>query len=260
MRVQPERSAGDRPAVAVLSRSTGPRCGSCARRSTRSGSRRSPTGSWSSSTTRAGIRRSQSSSPRPLLTIRASHVVTLEENQGICGASNVGLESVRAPWLVLLDHDDFLEPQALAEVLDAAEREPLAEVIYSDRDAVDSRGVPTEVFAKPDWSPQRLAANMYVAHLTALATSAVRDVGWLPTASSTARRTTTWSCASPSGAVQSSTSPASSTTGGSYDLSTAKDASAKPYAAEAGRRAVVEHLDRTGLSGRSGTHPTRGPT
>ena len=40
--------------------------------------------------------------------------------------------------------------------------------------------------------------------------------------------------------------------------STVDDPEAKPYAWDAGRRAVQEHLDRTGISGRAELGPTRG--
>ena len=103
--------------------------------------------------------------------------VRLAENLGISGASNAGFAHVEAPLVALLDHDDFLEPEALAEVLRAASHSPEAEVIYTDRDAVDESNTPTEVFLKPDWSPERLRGNMYIAHLTSLSAEAIREVG-----------------------------------------------------------------------------------
>ncbi len=104
-------------------------------------------------------------------------LVVLAENQGISGASNAGLERVTAPLVALLDHDDLLEPTSLAEVAAASRQTPTAEVIYTDRDAVDENGITTETFRKPDWAPERLRGNMYIAHLTTFSTRAAREVG-----------------------------------------------------------------------------------
>lgn len=173
-------------------------------------------------------------------------VVRLASNEGISRASNAGLTEVRAPWVALLDHDDFLEPEALAEVLAAALQNPTAEVVYTDRDSVDAQGVPTETFRKPDWSPQRLRGNMYVAHLTALSTAAVRQVGGFRPAFDGAQDHDLVLRISERGR------PVVHIPRVLYHWrrtpqSTALDPSAKPYASEAGRAAVAEHHIRCGL-------------
>ena len=175
-------------------------------------------------------------------------LVELADNLGISGASNVGLERVRAPWVALLDHDDLLEPGALACVLAEADRHPDAEVIYSDRDAVDERGIPTEVFCKPDWSPVRLLGNMYLAHLTALSTDAVRDVGGFRPEYDGAQDHDLVLRVTERGA------PVVHIPKVLYhwrqtSASTALDPTAKPYATLSGERAVAARLERTGQQG-----------
>ena len=183
-------------------------------------------------------------------------LVELTENRGISGASNAGLERVRAPWVALLDHDDLLEPGALACVLEQAVRHPDAEIIYSDRDAVDERGIPTEVFRKPDWSPVRLMGNMYLAHLTVLSTDAVREVGGFRPEFDGAQDHDLAFRITERGA------PVVHIPKVLYHwrqtaASTALDPAAKPYATLAGERAVGAHLERTSRPGevRSTDHP-----
>lgn len=176
-------------------------------------------------------------------------LVELVENSGISEASNAGLEYVRAPWVALLDHDDTLEPGALACVLDHAERQPGAEILYSDRDAIDERGIPTEVFRKPDWSPVRLMGNMFVAHLTVMATEAVREVGGFRRDYDGAQDHDLVLRVAERGM------PVVHIPRVLYHWrqtarSTALDASAKPYATASGARAVSAHLERTGRGGR----------
>jgi GT2 family glycosyltransferase len=184
-------------------------------------------------------------------------IVTQPNNSGISRASNEGLARVRAPLLALLDHDDVLEPQALSQMVAAADRDPSAEMLYSDRDAVSSQGVPTEVFLKPDWSPERLRNNMYIAHLTVFRTNAVREIGGFDPAFD--------------GAQDHDLALRISERGkGAIHVaqvlyhwrqlpqSTAKDPSAKPYAAERGRAAVQAHLERTGYRGNVAHSPYAG--
>ena len=175
-------------------------------------------------------------------------LVTLPQNLGISGASNAGLALVDAPLLGLLDHDDMLEPDALAEVVSAAQRHPDAEIIYSDRDAVSAGGIPTETFLKPDWSPERLRANMYIAHLTVVGTNAAREVGGFDSRYDGAQDHDLVLRISERGR------PGVHIPRVLYHWrqlpnSTALDPAAKPYAADRGRAAVQAHLDRTGHAG-----------
>lgn len=174
-------------------------------------------------------------------------VLRLQENRGISGASNAGLEHVTAPLVALLDHDDFIEPEALEVVLAAAKDEPRAEVLYTDRDAVDERGIPTETFRKPDWSPQRLRGNMYIAHLTVLSAAAAREVGGFRSEFDGAQDHDIVLRITERGAPLVHI-PTVLYHWRQLPQSTALDPGAKPYAAERGLAAVREHHERLGLS------------
>lgn len=104
-------------------------------------------------------------------------VVERQTNGGICAASNDAVDAARGEFLALLDHDDLLTPDALAQMHAAIEREPEADYLYSDEDKVNEDGSFFSLFRKPPWSPERLRAQMYTCHFSVLRASLVREVG-----------------------------------------------------------------------------------
>lgn len=99
------------------------------------------------------------------------------ENGHIVAASNDALERASGEWIVLLDHDDLLVPDALAQVRDVIRANPGAGYVYSDEDKIDGSGFLSGRFLKPDWSPERLRHQMYLGHLSALRRDLVQRVG-----------------------------------------------------------------------------------
>jgi GT2 family glycosyltransferase len=100
-----------------------------------------------------------------------------QSNGGIVAASNVALTMARGEFVVLLDHDDELHPDALALIDDALTRSPEADYVYTDEDKIDAAGVHADPFLKPDWSPERMRTQMYTCHLSVLRRSLVEEVG-----------------------------------------------------------------------------------
>lgn len=98
-------------------------------------------------------------------------------NQGIAGASNDALHLADGEWVVLLDHDDVLRPDALAWVAAYIDRCPEYDVWYSDEDKLDLSGKQVMPFFKPDWSPDLLLGVNYVCHLLAARRTLVDEVG-----------------------------------------------------------------------------------
>lgn len=104
-------------------------------------------------------------------------VVERDTNGHIVAASNDGLTEATGEWIVLLDHDDLLVPNALEAIDHVVAEHPDAGYVYTDEDKVDDSGNFTGEFQKPDWSPERLRHQMYLGHLSALRHDLVRRVG-----------------------------------------------------------------------------------
>ena len=64
----------------------------------------------------------------------------LEKNLGIAGNTNEALALATGSYTALLDHDDFLSPNALFEFVKAINENLDADCIYSDEDKVDQEG------------------------------------------------------------------------------------------------------------------------
>jgi GT2 family glycosyltransferase len=100
-----------------------------------------------------------------------------DSNGGIVTASNDALAMAEGEFVVLLDHDDVLHPDALELVDEALRARPEADYAYTDEDKLDPAGHHTGPFFKPDWSPERMRTQMYTCHLSVLRRSLVEEVG-----------------------------------------------------------------------------------
>ncbi len=104
-------------------------------------------------------------------------VVTLERNANISAASNAALRVATGEFVALLDHDDELAPEALAEVVRYLKAHPEADVIYSDEDKLDESGARCDPYFKPDWSPEFFLSYMYTCHLMVVRRRAIDEAG-----------------------------------------------------------------------------------
>jgi GT2 family glycosyltransferase len=84
------------------------------------------------------------------------------------------LSTAAGEFIVLLDEGDRLHRHALSWVAAAVEG---ADLIYSDGDVVDSRGIHREPCFKPGWDPEMLAWPGYLDRLVAFRTERARSVG-----------------------------------------------------------------------------------
>jgi GT2 family glycosyltransferase len=104
-------------------------------------------------------------------------VVLREENGHISHATNSAFALATGEWIAMLDHDDLLRPNALAEVALEIARHPDAELIYSDEDKLDASGRRYDPYFKPDFSRELFRSQNYLNHLTVHRAENIRAVG-----------------------------------------------------------------------------------
>lgn len=176
------------------------------------------------------------------------HYLRLAKNAGISANTNAAAEEASGEYLCFADHDDLLSPNALYEVAKAAVKTG-ADLLYSDEALFEEKMEKPRVgHFKPDFSPDYLCSCNYICHFTVLRRALFLEVGGLRSEFDGAQdhdlllRVTEktqrvyhiqkvlyyWRVHS------------GSTSGGN---------AAKPYAEQAGIRAVEEHLSRRGLAG-----------
>ena len=170
-------------------------------------------------------------------------------NGGIVAASNDALAMATGELVGLLDHDDVLEPDAIQLVVDVFKNDIEVDYVYTDEDLLDENGKCYDPFRKPKWSPERFRNQMYVCHFSVIRRSLVNDVGGFRDGFDGSQ---------------------------DYDLilrvsekarkihhipiilyhwrvgneSVAANPFAKPYAYEAGQKAITDHLERVGIDGK----------
>lgn len=185
-------------------------------------------------------------------------VLSRERNGGIVAASNDAVDAASGEFLALLDHDDLLTKNALAEMVTVIRTHSEdIDYIYSDEDKMLPDGSLAHRFVKADWSPERFRHGMYVCHFSVLRTSLVRDVG---------RFRDGYDGSQDHDLVLRVTEKARRIHHVPRVLyhwrmipgSAAGDEDAKPYAVTAGIRAVQDQLDRLGIAGRVTRQPDIG--
>jgi GT2 family glycosyltransferase len=103
--------------------------------------------------------------------------VRLAANGGISRASNAALALATGEIIVLLDHDDALTPSALHHIVDAFVTHPDLGLLYSDEDKLEIDGSRTEPYFKPDWSPELFLSTMYACHVSAAHRTLIEAAG-----------------------------------------------------------------------------------
>jgi len=104
-------------------------------------------------------------------------VTFLPENEGIAGNSNCSLKMASGDYVVFLDHDDELSPQALYELARMINEDPSIDILYSDADRIDTAGRRSDPIFKPGWSPDLLRSCCYIGHILALRRELAVEVG-----------------------------------------------------------------------------------
>ena len=172
----------------------------------------------------------------------------LGKNLGISGNTNKAIEMATGEYIGFLDHDDLLSLNSLYEIASTINQNIDVELIYTDEDKIDQNGERFEPHFKPDYSPETLECNNYITHFVVVKKELQEKIGLLDSR---------FNGAQDFDYILRITENTKKIVHISKILyhwrvhrdSTANIADSKPYAYEAGARAIEAHLMRTGKKG-----------
>ncbi len=175
------------------------------------------------------------------------HLV-VEAGADALSATNDALADASGDLVAFLGPGDRLHPDAVDRVLAAASSD--VDLVYTDEDEVDLHRRVTNPFYKPGWSPDRLRCQPYTGRLGAMRRSLVLDVGGLrPDYASAEEHDLVLRLTEQGGRVV-------HVPGVLYHRAIPADP--VPVLSDAGRRAIADHLERTGFAATVGADAETG--
>ena len=169
------------------------------------------------------------------------------ENQHISATSNACLKLASGDFITLLDHDDRLYPSALAEIVRHINLNPNVEILYSDEQVIDKNGEATVApLFKPGWSPQLHLRVNYTTHLSTYKTELISSIGGFRKGFEGSQDHELMLRAVRASESKVVHIPLVLYQWRAHEGSTAGTLAAKPYAAQAGEKAVRDHLAEIG--------------
>lgn len=173
----------------------------------------------------------------------------LDHNKGISGNSNEALKLATGDYIALLDHDDIIPKFALYEIVKAINKNPEADFIYTDEDKIlEEQDIRISPHFKQDFAIDTLRSYNYICHFSILKKELMNKLKGFDSEFDGSQ---------------------------DYDLilraieeakqivhipkilynwrinanSVASGASAKPYAYVAAKKAILAHIERSGIHG-----------
>ena len=176
--------------------------------------------------------------------------VTFRKSNGhISACSNSALSLATGEWCALLDQDDVFSENALAFVALEIAEHPEAGLIYSDEDKIDNHGARSNPFFKTDWNPELFLGQNFINHLGVYRRSLLHEIGGFRKGYEGSQDyDLALRCVEKLRPAQVRHIPQVLYHWRMAEGSLAAAADAKPYAKEAARRAIGDHLRRMGIA------------
>ena len=168
-------------------------------------------------------------------------VVRRETAGHIVHATNDAITLAQGEFVVFLDHDDELAPQALLRLVQTINGPSAPDFIYSDEDKRDEQGRRVLPLFKPQWSPTLQWAQNYVGHIMCVRRASLQLVGGLLEGSQGSQDHDLVLRLAAQGAKIEHI-PEVLYHWRMHAASTSVSPQSKPYAHEAGKQAVARHL------------------
>lgn len=170
--------------------------------------------------------------------------VKSEDQLRISDNTNAALKISEGDFIVFMDHDDVIEPDALFECVEAVNIDKDIDFIYTDEDKVNSKGNKYfDPHFKPDFSINLLRSMNYICHMVVVKKTLLDEVGGLRSEFDGAQDYDfVFRCVER--AVKIHHIPKVLYHWRTHMDSTSFNPSSKTYAFEAGRKAIEEHYKR----------------
>jgi GT2 family glycosyltransferase len=104
-------------------------------------------------------------------------LIEVDQGPGMSVAVNDALHAVSGQFVVGLESEDVLDPDALREIAIILAAEETVDVLYSDEDRFVDIDRPVQPHFKPAWDPDLLLATDYLGHVLVIRTELLRDIG-----------------------------------------------------------------------------------
>ena len=191
----------------------------------------------------AGILKQLAASDKRIKVIPHDSALQISEN------TNSAIEAATGDFIAFADHDDELTPHALFECVKALNDHPGTLVVYSDEDKMSMDGHKFfQPHFKPDYNPDLLCTVNYICHLFVVSHKVIDQVGMLRKEFDGAQDYDfIFRCVEAVKDEEIYHVPKILYHWRCHEDSTAENPESKTYAFEAGRRAVQEHYNRTGI-------------
>lgn len=179
--------------------------------------------------------------------------IVLEENEGITLNTAHGIDLAKGDFVCFVDHDDVIEPNCLFEYALTINNNPNAELLYCDEDLLLPDGSYSCAYFKPDFNEFQLRTSNYVCHMLTIKRELLMQLEFNNPAYDGAQdHHLTLQASEKAKAIEHVSKVL-------YhwrmsETSVAGAGSEKPYAVEAGLRAVSNHLKRIGIRAKVESH------